>query len=460
MFTKTQKRLLVNYPILWNTKFVPMGITVLFINIFFFITGYFSGAINFYETDYDLNSTTVIYLISVLASLLILIIWLVFYLKNNGFKSFYPKQSNALYVEWLLTFILLIGNQLYPYSYYQGITYKERAFASKQQIYEAKKILNQIQILIPDSYNYYQFNPIEKTIDSLEKDPDSTPMHLSLLNFYPYNKEIEQVKDWLITEQKDSIRNLIREYLDLQKKHSLSTNLTVNSWMKLVYNPPNYIVTQSNYISNAKNQNDDNIKNYVEFKKLDYAYQKMFDAYNNGNFSNEFILIILYSALSLSIATLSFRTTSGKAWLIAFITFGLLIFINGIISVLFHLFSFEINEYNITYLITIYWTLILLFMSIYVVLKLYKKSAKNKSTVLINLILWILPYMPILYFTTFMIIMNETVYSENLNHFISTIYLYFFNHSIVFFWINLIFVGIILFFVAKIIKNWKALPEE
>lgn len=460
MFTKTQKRLLENYPILWNTKFVPMGITVLFINIFFFITGYFSGSINFYETDYDLNSTTVIYLISVLASLLILIIWLVFYLKNNGFKSFYPKQSNALYVEWLLTFILLIGNQLYPYSYYQGIIYKERTFASKQQIYEAKKILNQIQVVIPDSYNYYQFNPIENTIDSLEKDPDSTPMHLSLLNFYPYNKEIEQVKNWLINEQKDSIRNLIREYLDLQKKHNLSTNLTVNSWMKIVYNPPNYIVTESNYISNAKNQNDDNIKNYVEFKKLDFAYQKMFDAYNNGNFSNEFILIILYIALSLSIAILSFRTTSGKAWLIAFITFGLLIFINGIISVLFRLFSFEINEYNITYLITIYWTLILLFMSIYIVLKLYKKSAKNKSTVLINLILWILPYMPILYFTTFMIIMNETSCSEYLNHYISTIYLYFFNHSIAFFWINLIFVVIILFIIAKIIKSWKALPEE
>lgn len=460
MFTKTQKRLLENYPILWNTKFVPMGITVLFINFFFFIAGYFSGAINFYETDYDLNSTTVIYLISILASLLILIIWLLFYIKNNGFKSFYPKKSNALYMEWLLTFILLAGNLSYPFSYSQGIRYKVRTYASKQEIYEAKKIVDQIQILIPDSYNYYQFSPIENTIDSLEKDPDSTPMHLSLLNFYPYNKEIEKVKDWLINEQKDSIRNLIREYLYLQKKHNLSTNLTVNSWMKLVYNPPKYIVTQSNYISNSKIQNDDNIKNYVEFKKLDFAYQKMYDAYNNGNFYNEFILIILYIALSLSIAIVSFRTTSGKAWLIAFITFGLLIFINGIISVIFLLLPFNVEESNIIYLIDIYWTFIFLYMCIYVIFKLYKKSAKNKSTILINLILWILPYMPILYYTTFMTSISESVYSEYLNHYISTIYLYFYNHSTAFFWINLIFVIIILFFIAKIIKNWKALPEE
>ncbi|MCO6565094.1 MAG: hypothetical protein J6581_06590 [Apibacter sp.] len=465
MLKKIQKRLLENYPVLWNTKFVPMGITVLIFNIFFLINGFFSGSVNFHDMDYNYNITTVFYLISALASLLILIIWLLFYFKNNGLKSFYPKKSNALYIEWLLTFILLIGNQLYPYSYSQGIQLKERTYASKKQTYDAKKILNKIQILLPDSYYYYQSTPIKNTIDSLENDPDSTPMNLSLLNFNTYyfdqNKvEIEQVKNWLIKEQKDSIRNLIHKYLNLQKKHNLSSNLTVNSWMKLVYNPPNYFVPQSNYISKTKTYYDDNIKHYVEFQNLDFAYQKIYDAYNNGNFSNKFILVILYIALNLSILLFTYRTTSGKAWLIALVVLGLLTFINGIFSVVFQLFFIDNHFSHIICLINIYWSFVFLFMCVYILIKLYKKQAKNKSAIMINLILWMLPNIPILYFISFMLSMNESIYGEDQNTYISSMYHYFYDHFTVFFWINLIFVIIILFFIAKIIKKWRALPEE
>lgn len=464
MFKKTQKRLLKNYPILWNTKFVPMGITVLIFNIFFFIAGFYSGSINFHETTYDYQSIIIVlYLISVLASILILIIWLLFYFKNNGLKSFYPKKSNSIYIEWLLTFVLLIGNQLYPYSYFEGIQYKQRTYASKQQTYTAKKILNKIQVLLPNSYDYYQPNPIKNPIDSLENNSNSTFMHVSLLNFKTYyndqKEDMEQVKNWLITEQKDSIRNLIQEYLDLQKKHNLSSNLTVNSWMNLVYNPPNYIVPQSNYISKTKTYYDDSTKHYVEFQNLRLAYKKILDAYNNGVFFNNFILTILYIALNLSIALLSYRTTSGKAWLTALVALGLLAFINGIISVVFQLFTINNHFFHIIDLTNIYWTLLFLFMFIQVLIKVYKKHAKNKTAIMINLILWILPFIPILYFNSFISSMSESTSSVNQNIY-RKIYLYFCDHPTVFFWINLIFVIIILFFIAKIIKKWRALPEE
>ena len=102
MLKKIQNYLLRNYPIVWNTKFIPMGITIIIFNIFFFFFGLFVGE-DF--TDYYNTSTSakLFKTISYLASILILIIWLIFYLKNNGLKSFYPKNTKKLYLEWLLT---------------------------------------------------------------------------------------------------------------------------------------------------------------------------------------------------------------------------------------------------------------------------------------------------------------------------------------------------------------------
>ena len=444
MLKKIQNYLLRNYPIVWNTKFIPMGITVIIFNIFFFFFGFFSDSIDF--TDYYNTSTSVELFkpISCLISILILIIWLIFYLKNNGLKSFYPKNTKKLYLEWLLTFILISGNLLYFYSFSQGIKFKERSYASKEEVKKINKLLSQIDVITPDSRYGYES----------ETDKDSTSIHLSLLNFR-YGRdsaEVKKVKIWLINRQQDSIRNLIQEYLRLQEKHHLKTNLTVNSWMKLIYNPPYYPLSDSNFIAKSEPyKNSIDSKYYVEWRKLDNAYEKIYEAHYD-NTKSDIFLVLLYIALSLSLAIFSFRVTSGKAWLISFVIYGLLSFISSVITLFLYFFSDFNDSESITY--CIYWTLIFIVMCIYMAIKLVKKQSKSISSLMINLIIWMIPYLPILY--NFIFIAFNV---ENDIFMINDAYEYFYNYEVTFLWINLIFVIVILPFVCKIILKWRALPE-
>ena len=438
MLKKIQNYLLRNYPIVWNTKFIPMGITVIIFNIFFFFFGFFSDSIDF--TDYYNTSTSVELFkpISCLISILILIIWLIFYLKNNGLKSFYTKNTKKLYLEWLLTFILISGNILYSYSYSQGIKFKERTYASKEEVKKINKLLSQIDVIIPDSDYQYTYEP--------ETDQDSTSVHFSLLN-YRYGQdraEVEKVKIWLINRQQDSIRNLIQEYLRLQEKHHLKTNLTVNSWMKLIYNPPYYPLSDSNFIEKSEPYVD--AKYYVEFDKLDYAYEKIYEAHYD-NTKSDIFLVPLYIALSLSLAIFSFRVTSGKAWLISLVIYGLLSFIGGVITLFSNFTDLEFFTYYI------YWTLIFIVMCIYMAIMLINKQSKSKSSLMINLIIWMIPYLSMF---CYFIFGNCNVKN---NTFMDKAQKYFFIHDSIFFWINLIFVIVILPFVCKIIIKWRALPE-
>ena len=441
MLKKIQNYLLRNYPIVWNTKFIPMGITVIIFNIFFFFFGLFVGE-DF--NDYELYSTFInsflFYLISFLASILILIIWLIFYFKNNGLKSFYPKNTKKLYLEWLLTFILISGNILYFYSFSQGIKFKERSYASKEEVKKINKLLSQIDVIIPNSDYQYRYEP--------ETDKDSTSIDLSLLN-YRYGRdstEVEKVKKWLINRQQDSIRNLIQEYLRLQEKHHLKTNLTVNSWMKLIYNPPYYPLLDSNFIAKSEFiKNYDKMKYYVEFDKLISNYKIIYYAYKD-NESNIF-LFLLYIALSLSLAIFSFRVTSGKAWLISFVIYGLLSFIGGIITLFSNFKDLEFFTYYI------YWTLIFIVMCIYMAIMLINKQSKSISSFIINLIIQMIPYLPMIYYFIFI------HFNVKNNTFMDKVQKYFYNHEAFFSWINLILVIVILPFVCKIIIKWRALPE-
>ncbi|MCT6870071.1 MAG: hypothetical protein M3Z80_09010, partial [Apibacter sp.] len=192
-------------------------------------------------------------------------------------------------------------------------------------------------------------------------------------------------------------------------------------------------------------KNYDKMKYYVEFDKLISNYKIIYYAYKD-NESNIF-LFLLYIALSLSLAIFSFRVTSGKAWLISFVIYGLLSFIGGIITLFSNFKDLEFFTYYI------YWTLIFIVMCIYMAIMLINKQSKSKSSLMINLIIWMIPYLSMF---CYFIFGNCNVKN---NTFMDKAQKYFFIHDSIFFWINLIFVIVILPFVCKIIIKWRALPE-
>jgi hypothetical protein len=463
MFKKIQKYLLLNYPILWNTKVVPVGLIVIGCNILFFFSGFISGSIDFQDTYSNSENHVILFLITGLTSVLTLIVWLVYYLKNNGFKSFYPKNKNSLYGEWLITFILICGICLYSLSYFQGIQAKERSYASRQEVEKSRKLLDKIKILIPESDSDYYTRyegmsaPSEKASDSVTVSQVQDSVSISLLNFHGYcydEVEDKQVKKWLIEGQQDSIRNLMGEYLKLQEKHKLTSNLNVDNWMKIIYNPPNFTVSSSNYISKYKSSSFDGAFYYVEYHNLESGYRHIYDAYYNTDSLENFILVILYIALMLSILLFSFRVTSGKSWLIGIVVAGLFAFINGIVTAIFGI-AGGIDGDNLLFLTIFYWSALFLFMLIYTGSKIIRNSSKKRSRVMLNLLLWMLPYLPMLYYSGYRVSDKSYYYDKK-----STIHQFFDDHPSLFFWINLIFVLIILFFFSKIIKKWRALPEE
>jgi hypothetical protein len=107
MLTKIQKYLLLNHPIIWNTKFFPMLVFGFIFNVLFFGLGYLNGTINFQEY-YNSDSIALPMIFGILTIILTLIVWLVFYFKNNSLKSFYKKSNYALFYEWLQVFTIIL----------------------------------------------------------------------------------------------------------------------------------------------------------------------------------------------------------------------------------------------------------------------------------------------------------------------------------------------------------------
>ena len=99
MFKKIQKYLLINQPLLWNLKIIPLTAFLVLFNIIYFILGYFNGALDFNDTDdnyrYDANEGIILFL-GALIAILTAIVWAVYYLKNNALKSNYPKTKYSL----------------------------------------------------------------------------------------------------------------------------------------------------------------------------------------------------------------------------------------------------------------------------------------------------------------------------------------------------------------------------
>jgi hypothetical protein len=79
-------------------------------HVLFFLFGFFSvyGIIAFKLQDqFDANNLG-INLIGGLILLLGLIVWLMWYLRNNAFKQFYPITVNDLRKEFLLVFLIFL----------------------------------------------------------------------------------------------------------------------------------------------------------------------------------------------------------------------------------------------------------------------------------------------------------------------------------------------------------------
>ncbi len=122
--SKTNKYLLENYPTIWNTKIVWMLSCSLLIHLAFFILGFLtiSSPKMLHESrakDIFFDSGTVFF--SVILSILLIVVWLVYLFKNNAFKSLYPLKRSNLFGQFLAYLIIIFFASTFYISYSYGV---------------------------------------------------------------------------------------------------------------------------------------------------------------------------------------------------------------------------------------------------------------------------------------------------------------------------------------------------
>lgn len=509
MFKSIQQRLLLRYPLLWNTKIVPLGALLLGLNLCFFILGFALNGISFEETHrnfFDFDVTLL--LLSLVISLLVLILWLVNYFKNNMLKSFYPTSKYHVYKEWGLIFLLCFGISSPIFWYNLGKETRYRSYYSREELEKRCLTLRAGSFFLDGSYAYHESDDtveVEEaavdtvSVDSLETNGEARNYFMyrgkkykntSLLNknvnsYTIFDEKsdslaIEKLKFWLVTQQKDSLKQLFTNYLKIVKEHQLEANIDAEKWLTLIndyplfekshtigpqmtndeYYPDMYnnqtVVrdTIDRYIARDKTGTEQEFyKYYVPEKNLNFNYDRMVDAHEDPDINLETLIIPVYFALGLSLLILSFRVTSGRSWLISLIAVIILNIILGIFSVIISS-SFT---YGIGYCVAFVIVSVLFFNTV------GQNRTKGYSGVVLNLFLWLLPgLIPLLYelIGSYLRMQYNAVYKVNFQN--STAYQFkqwLENHVFEINWTNILLLSIAMLFIGKKIRLWRGIAE-
>ncbi len=509
MFKDIQKKLLLKYPLLWNTKFVPMVAIGLLLHLIFFGLGYLDGTIDFSNrNNLDIEVTCILF--GVLLVIIIIILWLINYFKNNSLKSFYSKSKYSLFYEWLQIFVVSVllitfyipfsvGKQLHQKNYYslEETTNRCKTIATADMFIDGSFAETEIDSLASGLIDSLGNVINQEKIDSINNNnPDYYPESLaeaytykdhiifngkkydqfSLVNrntfeFTVISREQDslnriQIQNWLHQDNQAEVKNLMDNYLNLIREHNLATNLTLDKWFEIVYKAPEFdeFLYIQPYLKQYETDNSYNSYDYatkigngerkyskyfVQQDVLKDKYDIVSEAHSDSFFKIEMILGFLYGAFGLSILIFSFRVTTGKSWLIAVVTTGVINIVYGILTAI----TGVGDMYAYLILFTIL-GIIFYFFLIY-----FNKKNLQLSRIALNLFLWsFIGIIPLIYF----LIQEHYLRGEhryNYNY-TSPEYEWMKDHVFHMFCLNFILSILTLFFLSKVIRTWKGISED
>jgi hypothetical protein len=439
------------------------------------------------------------------------IIWLVYYSRNNAFKSFYPKGKFSLYKEWLLIFLFCTLNFTYAASFFYAQDLKARNYFSEKEVSRRLEIISLSSLFVNGPYRESNFITEYKDGKYIQVERDSfkygsriyslkSLINKKIQGFTYFNDEKDSLmelkgKRWLIENKKDSIQLLFREFFKISKEHNLSSNITPEKWFEQIYDYPEFtkyidigrtskeqsqnynyyegvnidyidvefnpdetvLDTLSKTIKVVGGQEYIYAKYYVPFNALTKSYGKISKAYENPVVNLEFIMSLFYLSIGLSICVFSFKITSGRNWLIAFVTLGLFGIISGIISV--------IIRYSMTF--PIIYILLFLGLLFYFVIILKAKESKGITGITINQTLWLMPaIIPTAYAVLIDILKRTSGYYESYSYGADGMKREQFpriewleEHYVYMFILNIVFIFLFILLFSIYIKKWKGIAE-
>ncbi|MES2485355.1 MAG: hypothetical protein V4581_05310 [Bacteroidota bacterium] len=479
MFNKIQNHLLLRHPLLWNIKIVPMLAITLIIHALFFITGYAKGTINFkqkgWQYNLDNDSPTVVFF-SILLSLVILILWLVYYFRNNAYKSFYPKKNASLYKEWLLILVISILNCSYTATFFYAQDVRKTSYFDNQETQYRIDIISMASLFTDERELVNNDGHSQIQVELAQNVDEKNGKKRSLLTYsvhrfgsysYRYNRDNSlknrdsvnnaRVKGWLRNNQRDSVEWLFTQFEKIAKSHDLKSNITPQQWVNLVYKYPEF--NEYELIAST-NRIDNNYENYtyattetstsdyyVPMKEMTYSYEKIHNAEYKPFITTEIGLIYLCVAFGLSLTIFSFRVTSGRGWLIALVSVGITAMITGLFSV--------VTGAGESY--PIMWLLIIVGLLIYYLAIASSRAGKGLTDIILNALIWLLAWViPII--ASIIVITRVShnnyngEYNETFSHWIE-------NNIVVIMYVNLAIILVYMYLLTASIKKWRGIAE-
>ena len=196
--------LLEKYPNIWNTRITWMLLLGFAIHIIFFFIRFVSHSspetLQHTNAESDYFTSGLIF-VHVIISVLMLVGWLVFMLKNNAFKSFYPSSGRKLFLEFFQYFIIAFVSTTFYFSYMTGfrlfINYKyddEKMDKNISIINRANPFLSQeLELYTLDNRKYpKEFSDFycETNINKIDKNQKYFVYHDRVYQFYSTYKKV------------------------------------------------------------------------------------------------------------------------------------------------------------------------------------------------------------------------------------------------------------------------------
>lgn len=500
MFKNIQDKLLISNPLLWNLKIVPFACIAIFFHIIFFIIGYGNGEVVFADNYYDYYDygydTGVVIFFSVIVSILIAIVWLVLYSRNNAFKSFYLKSNFSLFKEFL--YILLFCGLVSSFSmtYLAASDIRTRNYFSEKDVEKKLEILslssafldgsfvesNYVSVQVDGQYTnkqrtHFQYRDKTYSLNSLMNKRVETDSYYMTASDSAMDA---RVKNWLYENKKDSVKWVFDEVMKMAKEQNLQTNITAEKWLSLVYDYPsfeNYTIinkskSQEGYpyeavpyvdstgvaVATVETASQPSSIYYVPYQPLRDSYQKIARAHQNPSIDSDMIYFYLYFAIGLAIAIFSFKVTSGRNWLIAMVSLGIVSLIIGIFSAL-----SGGTAFFVFYLLIFFGLLIHFFAT------LSARSGKGISGITLNQILWLVPsFVPTLYYTILEIAKDSSNYYSSSGKYVNGEFVYesfpkinwMQDHFPEMMIANIGLIILFIFLFSVQIKKWKGIAED
>lgn len=306
---------------------------LLLLNAVFFLTGFQSNQKLDTLNDVRYHDYVAINSVAILLAIVLLIIWLIFYMRQNAVKNTLPLSKFHIVKEFLIIFIVFTGLSSFMVSHMYGRNYKTLYIAMHTNLEKEKTIVALAMNFLPFSADDFS----SSTNDVEDKKAEFSYLNYSghTYTYFGYNTANQakdscinaKAKQLLLTHDKTAILKAINDYLLLCKKYGANYHINVEAHVNSIFATPNFKIAGTLLGISPEN----NKKYYIETDDVRHAINKIQSARENS--FPEALLFVYYFAIGFTVILFSFRITAAKTWLIAVVSAILLIILVSIFGI-------------------------------------------------------------------------------------------------------------------------------